>query len=51
MHGLKNWFEVISMRLMCKGFIVLDCEYLVLILGTSRLTYDLLSYEPIWRSQ
>ena len=24
MHGLKNWFEVVSMRLMCKGFIALD---------------------------
>ena len=22
--GLKNWFEVISMRLRCQGFIVLD---------------------------
>lgn len=22
--GIKNWFEVISMRLNCKGFIVLD---------------------------
>jgi NADPH-dependent curcumin reductase CurA len=26
MVGVKNWFEVITMRLMCKGFIVLDCE-------------------------
>lgn len=23
-YGIKNWFEVISMRLDCKGFIVLD---------------------------
>jgi NADPH-dependent curcumin reductase CurA len=24
--GVKNWFEIISMRLKCQGFIVLDCE-------------------------
>jgi NADPH-dependent curcumin reductase CurA len=24
--GVKNWFEIIIMRLMCKGFIVLDCK-------------------------
>ena len=26
MAGVKNWFEIIIMRLMCKGFIVIDCE-------------------------
>lgn len=24
MSGIKNWFEVISMRLKCQGFIVID---------------------------
>lgn len=37
MVGVKNWFEIISMRLMCKGFIVLDCKYRRVCAG-SRIT-------------